>query len=232
MKTINRYVQENNSSYQSSSVANRIALRGTESLSDAELISVFIQPKSKDIDPIDVATQLLTEVKCLDTLVNLEVDDFTKFTGLGKASFIKFKAAIELDRRRLFNHCAETDVFSSPSSVREFLARQLSGVEDEVFSMLLLDNRHRLIEYREIGIGTIDSAAIYPRSVVKHCLEVNCAATVFAHNHPSGVAEPSDTDVRLTRKLTDALALIDVRVLDHLIVGKGVQTSLAERGLM
>ena len=97
---------------------------------------------------------------------------------------------------------------------------------------MFLDNRHRVIEYRELFRGTIDSAAVYPREVVKRCLSSNAAAVIFAHNHPSGVAEPSDTDVRLTRKLIDALALIDVRVLDHLIIGQGVQTSLAERGLM
>jgi len=121
---------------------------------------------------------------------------------------------------------------TSPNLVREYLSLHLSGLQHEVFAGLFLDNRHRVLEYRQLFVGTIDSAAVYPREVVKRCLSSNAAAVIFAHNHPSGVAEPSDTDVRLTRKLTDALALIDVRVLDHLIIGQGVQTSLAERGLM
>jgi DNA repair protein RadC len=116
--------------------------------------------------------------------------------------------------------------------VRRYLSLQLSGLTHELFAALFLDNRHRVIEYKELFTGTIDSAAVYPREVVKHCLNSNAAAVIFAHNHPSGVAEPSDTDVRLTRKLTDALALIDVRVLDHLVIGQGVQTSMAEQGLL
>ena len=121
---------------------------------------------------------------------------------------------------------------SSPQAVRDYLSLKLSGLEYESFVGLFLDNRHRIIEYRELFRGTIDSAAVYPREVVKHCLSCNAAAVIFAHPHPSGVAEPSDTDVRLSRKLTDALSLIDVRVLDHLCVGKGSITSLDERGLM
>jgi len=140
--------------------------------------------------------------------------------------------SIELATRYTMARLEREGPMSSPNAVREYLSLKLSGLQHEVFSAMFMDNRHRVIEYRELFNGTIDSAAVYPREVVKHCLQTNTAAVIFSHNHPSGVAEPSDTDVRLTRKLTDALALIDVRVLDHLIIGQGCATSLAERGLM
>ena len=123
-------------------------------------------------------------------------------------------------------------VLSSPSTVRDYLLVRLAGEQVEKFWGLFLDNRHRVINHEVLFTGTLDSAAVYPRVVVTRALSLNAAAVIFAHNHPSGVCEPSDTDVRLTRKLVDALALIDVRVLDHLVVGSDTTTSLAERGLM
>jgi DNA repair protein RadC len=144
----------------------------------------------------------------------------------------RMQAAVELVQRSIRQTIKNCDIVDSPKKVRELFSLHLSGRQHEVMAALLLDNRHRVIEYRELFTGTIDSAAVYPREVVKHCLRCNAAAIVLGHNHPSGVAEPSDTDVRLTRKLVDALALIDVRVLDHLVIGQGEMTSLAERGLM
>ena len=132
----------------------------------------------------------------------------------------------------LYSEIENRDVLSSPGEVRNYLAAHLSGLQHEVFGALFLDNRHRVIRCADLFTGTIDSAAVYPREVVKHCLSYNAAALIIFHNHPSGLAEPSDTDVRLTRKLVDALSLVDVRVLDHLVIGQGVMTSLAERGLM
>ena len=126
----------------------------------------------------------------------------------------------------------DAEVFSSPETVRSFLGYRIGLAPYEVFCVLFLDNRHRYIAFEELFRGTIDSAAVYPREVVRRAMEHNAAALILAHNHPSGVCEPSGTDVRLTRKLVDALALIDVRVLDHLIVGGSGSTSLAERGQM
>jgi len=168
----------------------------------------------------------------LSTLLNADRRSFCEAHGLGDARFSVLQAALEISRRHVFSTLTQQDVLSSPEHVRQYLSLHMTGLQHEVFSALFLDNRHRVIEYRELFTGTIDSAAVYPREVVKHCMRSNAAAVIFAHNHPSGVAEPSDTDIRLTRKLTDALALIDVRVLDHLIIGQGVQTSLAERGLL
>lgn len=132
----------------------------------------------------------------------------------------------------LENQVKDCDVLVSPDSTRQFIKYKLAARESEHFAVILLDNRHRVIEYVELFNGTIDTAAVYPREVVKTCLNHNAAAVIFAHNHPSGVAEPSETDINLTRKLVSALGLIDIRVLDHLIVGNPDITSMAERGLM
>ncbi len=205
---------------------------GASSLSDAELLAIFIQTGTAGNSAIQVARDALAEFGSLGALLRAERGAFCAARGLGDARYCVLQAALEVSRRNVFETMMQGDVLSSPEHVRHYLSLHLTGLGHEVFSGLFLDNRHRVIEYRELFRGTIDSAAVYPREVVKRCLSTNAAAVIFAHNHPSGVAEPSDTDVRLTRKLVDALALIDVRVLDHLIIGQGVQTSLAERGLM
>ena len=205
---------------------------GVGSLSDAELIALFLQSGTGGRSAVECARDLLRTFGGLPALLNADRKTFCAELGLGDARFALLQAALEVSRRRVYASVCNADVLSSPEQVRHYLSMHLTGLGHEVFAGLFLDNRHRVIEYRELFSGTIDSAAVYPREVVKQCLASNAAAVIFAHNHPSGVAEPSDTDVRLTRRLIDALALIDVRVLDHLIVGQGVQTSLAERGLM
>jgi len=210
----------------------KLLQHGAASLSDAELLAIFIQTGTQGRTAVEVARNALSQFGSLSALLNTDKRSFCATPGLGEARFTTVQAALEISRRQVFETVMQGDVLSSPEHVRHYLSLQLTGLGHEVFACLFLDNRHRVIEYRELFTGTIDSAAVYPREVVKRCLTSNAAAVIFAHNHPSGVAEPSDTDVRLTRKLVDALALIDVRVLDHLIVGQGVQTSLAERGLM
>ena len=205
---------------------------GAANLSDAELLALFLQTGLPGESVMDMAKRCLNHFGSLGALFDASRETFEACPGLGAARYTLFQAILELSRRELYSKLERGDALSSPDSVRRYLSSQLAGRQHEVFCGLFLDNRHRVIEYTELFTGTIDSAAVYPREVVKSCLRSNAAAVIFAHNHPSGVAEPSDTDVRLTRKLTDALALIDVRVLDHLIIGQGVQTSLAERGLM
>lgn len=205
---------------------------GACALSDAELLALFVQTGIAGRSAVDVAKDALKRFGGLGRLLRAERRVFCATPGLGDARYSLLQAALEISRRHVFETVSQSDVLSSPEDVRHYFSMQLTGLGHEVFSALFLDNRHRVIEYRELFSGTIDSAAVYPREVVKHCLSCNAAAVIFAHNHPSGIAEPSDTDVRLTRKLIDALALIDVRVLDHLVIGQGVQTSLAERGLM
>jgi len=210
----------------------KLVEKGVGSLSDAELLALFIRTGRPGCSAVDVARELLIEFDGLRNVLLADKTRFCAFPGMGVARYALLQAALEISRRHVYSEVREHDAMTSPNLVREYLSLHLSGLQHEVFAGLFLDNRHRVLEYRQLFVGTIDSAAVYPREVVKRCLSSNAAAVIFAHNHPSGVAEPSDTDVRLTRKLTDALALIDVRVLDHLIIGQGVQTSLAERGLM
>jgi len=210
----------------------KLLAHGVTALSDAELLALFLQTGMAGRTAIDVARDALGEAGGLSALLGADRQAFCAIAGLGVARFTVLQAALEISRRHAFSGVRDADVLSSPEAVRHYLSLHLTGLEHEVFAALFLDNRHRVIAYRELFRGTIDSAAVYPREVVKCCLASNAAAVIFAHNHPSGVAEPSDTDVRLTRKLVDALALVDIRVLDHVVVGQGVQTSLAERGLM
>ena len=205
---------------------------GAANLSDTELLALLLQTGRPGESVLEFSRRCLQHFGSLGGLLDADLAEFKACEGLGAARFTAFQAIRELSRRELYGQLERGDALSSPDSVRRYLSSQLAGRQQEVFCGLFLDNRHRVIEYTELFKGTIDSAAVYPREVVKSCLRSNAAAVIFAHNHPSGVAEPSDTDVRLTRKLTDALALIDVRVLDHLVIGQGVQTSLAERGLM
>ena len=210
----------------------KLLAHGVGALSDAELLALFFGTGVAGRSAVDIARDALGAFGGLTGLLRAERSAFCATHGLGEARYTLLQASLELSRRHLFAALRERDVLSSPEDVRRYLAMHLTGLPHEVFAALLLDNRHRVIEYRELFRGTIDSAAVYPREVVKRCLSSNAAAVIFAHNHPSGVAEPSDTDVRLTRKLVDALALVDIRVLDHLVIGQGVQTSLAERGLL
>jgi len=205
---------------------------GAGVLSDVELLAVLLGTGMPGVPVKTLAEQLLTHFGCLSAIMRADLAQFEGVRGIGIARYTQIAASMELCRRTVFESLARSDVLSSPGEVRTYLALQLAGLEHEVFCAMFLDNRHCVIEFRHLFTGTIDGASVYPREVVKQCLAANAAAVIFAHNHPSGVAEPSDADVRLTRKLTDALALIDVRVLDHLIIGQGVQTSLAERGLM
>ena len=213
-------------------VAERVIACGAGTVSDVELLSLFMRSGAPGRTAVEITRDALSELDGISGFVAADRRKFTAVSGLTDRHWTLLQAALEVSRRHVFATVAGTDVLSSPEQVRHYLSLHLTGLAHEVFAALFLDNRHRVIEYRELFRGTIDSAAVYPREVVKRCLSVNAAAVIFAHNHPSGTAEPSDTDVRLTRKLVDALALVDVRVLDHLIVGQGVQTSLAERGLM
>ena len=210
----------------------KLIMHGPAALSEAELLAILFRTGVSGRSALDIARHALESSGGLPTLSRLGRRRFCEFPGLGDAGYAQLQAGLELARRMALQSFERGDALSSPARVRRFLTLQLGGIEHEVFAALFLDNRHRVIVFDELFRGTIDGAAVYPREVVKKCLAANAAAVIFAHNHPSGVAEPSDADVSITRKLTDALALIDVRVLDHLIIGQGTQTSLAERGLM
>jgi len=167
----------------------------------------------------------------LRELLKAEEALFCSHHGLGQAKYAQLQAVLEMARRHLFETMQRGDVLSSPEDTRQYLCNRLRDYHHEVFAALFLDQRHRVICFEELFTGTIDGASVYPREVVKKTLKYNAAAIIFAHNHPSGVAEPSSADEHITKRLKDALSLIDVRVLDHFVIGDNV-VSFAERGLI
>jgi len=175
---------------------------------------------------------LLQEYGGLRPLLEASQSEFCRGFGLGAAKYAHLQAVLEIGRRHLFASLKEGDLLTSPELVRRYLSAQLRHQPHEIFAVLFLDNQHRLIAYDELFYGTIDGASVYPREVVKKALARNAAAAILAHNHPSGVAEPSQADQRITARLQEALNLVGVRVIDHLVVGDNQVISFAERGLL
>ena len=206
--------------------------RGAETLTDAELLAIFVRTGVPGRNAVEIAHDIIAEFGGLVELLQASKANFCNTRGLGPAKYAQLSAVLEIAKRYQFNK-AETGAFlESPDAVKSLVALEMRDLEHEIFACLFLDNRHRLISYEALFRGTIDSASVYPREVVKAALACNAAAVVLAHNHPSGVAEPSRADIDITARLTKALNLIDVRVLDHIIVGGNYQVSLAERGEM
>lgn len=210
----------------------KLLTRGAEALTDAELLAIFLRTGVTGKSAIDLARDLLGTFGGLANLLAASQREFCQAKGLGAAKYVQLQAVMEMNRRYLREQITGRNVLTSPDATRDYLKLRLRGLPHEVFACLFLDNRHRVIEYRELFRGTIDGASVHPREVVTEALRWNAAAVIFAHNHPSGVAEPSQADLRITRRLCDACDLIDVRVLDHIIIGEGEGTSFAERGLL
>ncbi len=210
----------------------RLLRQGAEALSDAELLAIFLRTGVKGRSAVDLARELLAGQGGLAGLLDRTAEELAGRHGLGPAKAAQLLAALELGRRYLATRLERETVFTSPGQTRSYLSLRLRGRPFEVFACLFLDNRHRLIAFEELFTGTIDGASVHPREVVRRCLAHNAAAVILAHNHPSGVAEPSRADRQITRRLQQALDLIDVRVLDHLVVGDGDPVSFAERGLL
>jgi DNA repair protein RadC len=205
---------------------------GARSLNDAELLAIFLRTGVKGRSAVDLGRDLLARFGTLTGLAQADLASFAATPGLGPAKYVQFQAALELARRALAEHIAAGDALSSPESVRSFLRLTLSNRPHEVFLAVLLDAQNRVIATEELSRGTLTQTSVFPREVVKCALKHNAAAVIFAHNHPSGVAEPSQSDQVLTETLKRALALVDVRVLDHFIVGRDAAMSFAERGLL
>lgn len=210
----------------------KLLQRGADALTDAELLAIFLRTGCKGQTAIDLAYNLLNDFASLRNLFNASLDDFCQAKGVGPAKYVQLQAVLEMSRRYLNETLAQQDVISSPAETREYLKHQLRDRSCEIFAALFLDNRHQVIKFEELFQGTIDGASVYPREVVKKALKHNAAALIVAHNHPSGVAEPSSADEHITLRLKDALALVDIRLLDHLIIGNGEIVSLAERGVI
>lgn len=211
----------------------RLLERGAQALSDAELLALLIGTGCNGANAVDVARQLLQHFGgSLRRLLSADAATLLELRGLGPARYAMLMSALELARRHYREALRAGPAMNAPAATRQFLTAQLRDRPYEVFCCLHLDNRHRLIHFEEIFRGTIDGASVHPREVVRQALQYNAAALIFAHNHPSGVAEASQADELITRRLRDALALVDIRVLDHLIVGDNNCLSFAERGLL
>ncbi len=208
----------------------KLLQRGANALSDAELLAIFLRTGVRGKSAVDLARDLLIHHKGLGNLLAADQASFCRSHGLGSAKFAQLQAVLEMSRRHLRENLDKGDAITSPRQTRDYLQSRLCHYPHEVFACLFLDNRHRVIEYEELFRGTIDGASVHPREVVKRSLSHNAAAVILAHNHPSGVAEPSQADRAITQQLKNALALVDIRLLDHLIIGSGEVTSLAEEG--
>ena len=205
---------------------------GPKALSDAELLAIFLRTGCAGKSAVDLARELLQQYGGLRPLLEASQTDFCRGLGLGSAKYAQLQAVLEMARRHLSASMKEGDLLTSPDLVRTYLSAQLRHQPHEIFAVLFLDCQNRLIAYDEIFFGTIDGASVYPREVVKKALARNAAAAILAHNHPSGFAEPSQADQHITRRLQEALDLVGVRVIDHMIVGDKEVVSFAERGLL
>jgi len=210
----------------------KLLLRGADALSDAELLAIFLRTGTRGKSAVDLARDLLNQFGNLRALLGAGQQQFCSGHGLGSAKYAQLQAVLEMGRRHLRETLERGSALTSPDQTRDYLSARLRGYPHEVFACLFLDNRHRVIHFAELFQGTIDGATVHPREVVKQALAHNAAALIIAHNHPSGVAEPSQADQRITERLKAALALVEIRVLDHLVIGDGETVSFAERGLL
>ena len=213
-------------------MTNRKGKQAAANLSEAELLAVFLRSGSSAISAINIASRLLVRFGGLRGLLQARDEQLSLENGIGVSRLATLRALPELARRYFESTLPMGEAIRSPADTEAFLAARLRDLPHELFCCLYLDNRHRIIHFEELFRGTIDGTSVYPREVVKQSLAVNAAAIILAHNHPSGVAEPSQADERITRRIKAALELVDIRLLDHLIIGDGVSTSLASRGIL
>ncbi len=210
----------------------KLLAQGAPALSDAELLAIFLRTGVRGRTAVDVARDLLNGFGSLRELLDADQATFAGHHGLGPAKYVQLQAVLEMSRRHLHSQLEQRDALSGPEDTRRYLTARLRHLRHEVFACLFLDNRHQVIVFEEMFRGTIDAASVYPREVVRRALDLNAAAVILAHNHPSGVTEPSEADTLMTERLAQALGTVDIRVLDHFVVGEGRPVSFAERGLI
>ena len=210
----------------------KLLQQGAGALSDAELLAIFLRTGVQGSSAVDLARQLLKQFKSFRGVLDASIDDFSSLSGLGPTKYAQLQAVLEIGRRYLADQVSRGSVLDSPQATRDLLRLKLRHLPHEVFACLFLDNQHQVICFEEMFRGTLDGASVYPREVVKRALALDAKALIFAHNHPSGVSEPSRADQDLTRKLCHALDLVEIRVLDHFVIGDGEPVSFAERGLL
>ena len=205
---------------------------GAATLADAELVALLLRTGSPGVSVLQLAQQLLDRCGGVRGLIHTDADDLRAIKGLGPAKRAEIGAVAELARRALSQELCAGPVMNAPAQVKDFLKLHLGTLPREVFAVMFLDVRHRLIRLEQMFHGTLAQTSVHPREVVRRALELHASAVILAHNHPSGAAEPSIADRSLTQALVRALELIDVRVLDHFIVGERTGFSFAERGLL
>lgn len=210
----------------------KLLARGPEALSDAELLAIFLRTGTAGKTAVDLARELLARFGGLRPLLTADAEAMCGAPGLGPAKYAQLAAVLEMGRRHLGEKLARGSALESTADTRRYLQSRLRDLPYEVFCCLFLDNRHRVLGFEELFRGTLNGTAVYPREIVKRALFHNAAAVILVHNHPSGVAEPSRADETLTDRLKEALTLVDVRLLDHLVVGDGEMVSFSERGLL
>lgn len=210
----------------------KLILQGASFLSDAELLAIFLRTGTPQYNAVELANKMLAHFGSLHALFAANLHEFSSLPGLGKAKYAQLHAGLEMTKRYLQEQLSQSRQFTDSEQTKHFVALQLRRYAREVFAVLALDAQHKLIHFEVLFSGTIDKTAVYPREVVKFALSHNAAAIILAHNHPSGVAEPSVADQQITTILRDALKLLDIRLLDHLVVGIGDTVSLAERGFI
>jgi DNA repair protein RadC len=210
----------------------KLLTRGPKALSDAELLALLLGSGYRGCNAVLLARELLTRFDGLPGVLSADRSSLQSLPGIGDAKYSQLRAALELARRQALSDMCHRDVLSSPESTRLFLQHHLGGRSREVFSCIFLDSQHHVICCEDLFMGTLDGAAVYPREVAVRALQYSAAAVIFGHNHPSGVAEPSAADKRITERLQTALTLLDIRVLDHIIIGRGKGYSFAEAGLL
>jgi DNA repair protein RadC len=206
----------------------KLLLQGAYSLSDAELLAIFLRTGVKGCHVVELARQLLTTFGSLSAILAAQHDEFCKARGLGTAKYVQLQACLEMSKRFLAEPLKKGCALLSSQVTKDYLISELRHESREVFALLLLDNQHQVRGFEKLFFGTLDSAAVYPRIIVETVLKFNAAAVILAHNHPSGVCEPSIADQQITERIKQALALIDVRVLDHLIIAGHQSYSFAE----
>ncbi|MDI1309085.1 MAG: DNA repair protein RadC [Methylotenera sp.] len=205
---------------------------GVEALSDAELLAIFLRVGVTGKSAVDLARDLLTQFGSLNGIFAAQLSELTQVHGIGSSKFVQLQAIFEMSRRALNEQMQIKDILNSPKQVRDYLCLKLGNLTREVFLVLFLDAQNRVVTTEEMFSGTLMQTSVYPREVVKRALHHNAASVIFAHNHPSGIAQQSQADELITKQLKEALALVDVRVLDHFIVAGNTTLSFVERGLL
>ncbi len=210
----------------------KLLQQGATKLTNEELLAIFLRTGFKDCPVMELSKKVLSHFGSLRGLLTADKKQFCAVKGIGITQFIQLQASLEMTKRYLLEELQYNHIFTTPDSARLYLQSHLENREREIFMVLFLDNQHRLIKQEELFLGTINSASVYPREIIKAALACNAAAIILAHNHPSGISEPSFADKTMTEKIRKSAELVEIRTLDHFIIGKGCYFSFSEEGLL